>query len=287
MTDNFYNKFLKKMEEIHPSIIELLQNRPIVIRDKGNNDYQAYWEKRMDAKYTSIITNFESLLTEYNNYQNLGEKAINKMLSISDDDNIKSILNLLRKDIWFDSDVHSKFKRDRNNYFRYYRGVIQSKAFLENIISFEDAEKAMIDIIRKELIESFQAKFSSIIQYLSNESKILEQNLKQICISDQKYARLFSFGEKSIKSEPTAAMILLGVSLECLLKTKHISFIQERCVLEVIIKELERRKTYDKEIINLLKKVCNLYGKAKHERATLIPDKEVKDFYEQTAFLFT
>jgi len=281
MRTNFYTNLLKRMEEIKPSLDKMLEIREIIIRDKNNNKFQAQWRKRFDGSFIEVMTELESLLSEYKQYQETLGKEVNSFLSISEERKIKSILNLLRKDIWFDNDVHSEFGRNENSYFRYIRGEMQLDPIFQ-MDSIEEAKKKMLLIIREELINSFNTKFEFARQYLFKEINSLEIKMKEITTANEKYSDFYDYGLSIINEKSTIAMILLGVSIECLFKKKYNNIIRENMTLGNIINKLNRKKIL-KNQIDLLNDINDTYIKAKHEKDTVVPKETVELFYQKAS----
>jgi len=284
MKENFYADFLTQFEKIKPKLQEMLENREIFVQKKENNQYQVSWEKRYEIEYSELMASFESLLNKYINFQEISGLEIYDLLSLSKEREIKSILNLLRKDIWFDNDVHSKFEMIDSKFYRHFRGHVQDDVFIESV-TIGEAKEAMIKQCRKELIDSFLAKCEYVKHFLLSESKHMSEKIKKISKSDGKYSIFFNYGLNIITDEPTIAMVLLGVSIECLLKTKYLDLSHRTKPLGPIIGILKRKKILLNQI-DLITEINESYILAKHEIETEIPEKEVRLLFEKSTIFF-
>jgi len=284
MKNNFFTEFLTQLENIKPKLLEMLENRGIEVHRKDGNEYQVSWKKRFEIEYSEIMTSFESLLNQYKNFQVKSGLEIFDLLSISKEREFKSILNLLRKDIWFDNDVHSKFEMKNNQFHRHFRGHIQEEIFITGV-TIENAKNAMIDQCRKELTDSFLAKFEHVKHYLLTESKKLSEKVNEISKSEEKYSDFYNYGLSIISVEPTIAMVLLGVSIECLLKVKYLEPIYRTKTLGQLFSILKRKKLFLNQV-DLLAEINDSYIIAKHDIETEIPEKDVRLLYEKSTNFF-
>ncbi len=285
MKDNFYSDLLKRIENIEQKLLDCLLKRELIIRDRGTNEYQVHWKDSLNSECSKIVVEFGSLLEDYQRFQNgIGEKVIDE-LSRSKERAVKSILNLLTKDVWFDSNVYSRFRRDSNNYYRTYKGDIQKNIFIENETDETAAKQMMINQCRKELEQAFKDKLDYSKNHLKLKAEKLVSLENAISHSSGKPELFYNFGLKIKDTNPTEAMVLLGVSIECQLKSKYNSIIQENLALGKMIGELQRKKKL-RNRINLLKDINIKYNKAKHEKNTLMTVMEVTSLYQQSIFLF-
>ena len=284
MSPNYYTKLIDELEEIKPSLFDIIDNRIIVVRERGENEYQVHWEDNSEKPFIQVISDFEFIVEGYQNFQNGIGFEINEFLSKSSDRKCKSLLNMLRKDIWFNHNVHTKFIQEEDNFFRTYRGDKSDDYFTESIL--DDAKKQMTDICRKELTDSYELKFESIITYLENMSKRLDQITQQITDQTDKASKIYKFGSESLKDDPTVAMILLGVSIECQLKMKYNDDLHEKDTLGILIGKLKKSKKFPNLNYELLHEINSKYTKVKHEKTAIIKLTLVQNYYQQATVFY-
>ncbi|MHA1221694.1 MAG: hypothetical protein ACTSP3_00270 [Candidatus Heimdallarchaeaceae archaeon] len=285
MLNNFYKNVLKQLMEIKPTLLLALQHREMEVKNRGEAIYQVHWKKREEQELIDILIELESILEEYELFQNSMGKEIIEYLSLSKNRKIKSILNLYKKDVWFEKDVHSRYKLENNKLYRFFKDDCQSEVFLDNVENIEDAKQAMINQCRKEIVDSFVTKFKYVEKYLKKEIDKLEKKMSAIKKSSDKPSKFYTFGSNIIKDNPTIAIIILGVAIECQLKLSYGHFIRENKSLGEIIAELKKRKRM-KESFGLLDEINNNYVKAKHEKDTLIQQSKVETIYQQATIFF-
>lgn len=285
MLDDFYSNIAKKLLNLKPKLLEILQNREMEVRDREENIYQVYWKKRTEKEHASIITDLEFLMDDYVNFQISIGKEIYEFLSKSSEKKIKSILNLYKMDVWFEKDVFSRFKLKNNAYYRFFKDDLQENPFLENESDKAKAKQKMMEKCREELIDSFHTKFEYSELYLLKESKRLDEKIRNITKSKDKPSKFFDYGHNIISTNPTIAMVLLGVSIECILKKNYSEIIPESMTLGKIIGILKRKKKLTNHI-DLLKDINTSYIKAKHEKDTVIPKAYVELFYQKATILY-
>jgi len=281
---NFYLELKKNLIRIKQDLLEILEKRKIIVRKRKNNDFQVHWDDNSEKPYLRIILDYELIIEKYLIFQNGIGKEINELLSKSTDRKHKSILNLIKKEIWFDPKVHSKFIKENNKYYRSYRGDKQ-----EDFIEESDLDKAkikMIDICRKELIESFLLKYDSVLIYLENESEWLSEIIQQTLNKQDKSSKIYKYGFNILEDEPTIAMILLGVALECQMKIKYNLDILDKDTLGTLIGKLKKTKKYPNLNYKLLNEINIKYIKAKHEKTSIIPLSEVEPLYQKAIIFF-
>jgi len=284
MTDNFYQELLNKLLKLKPMLLSELKRRPMVVRKKSDDIFQVHWKNRVENNFVKIQAEFISILEDYEFFQDSTGKDIREYLSLSEENEIKSILNIYRKDVWFEKDVFSRFKKLDSKFYRFFKDDVQDEIFFENGDKEEEAKKAMINKCREELIDSFEIKFDSVKYYLTLEKNKLDKQISEIKQSKNKSSEFYNFGLGIMKQNPTIAMIILGVSIECTLKTKYSHILRHSYSLGKIIGELERRNR--KKHLNLLKDINELYVKAKHEKDTLISEADVILYYQKVSVFF-
>jgi len=285
MPNNIYSDITRRLAELKPKLLETLQNREMEVRDREEDTFQVYWKKRIEKEYASILTDLEFLLDDYINFQISLGIEIYEFLSKSSERKIKSILNLYKMDIWFEKDVFSRFKQKDNTYYRFFKDDLQEPPFLKNEDDKSKAKQKMMEKCREELIDSFHTKFEYTEQYLFKESKRLDDKLQKITKSKDKPSQFFDFGHNIVSTNPTIAMILLGVSIECLLKKNYSEIIPESMTLGRIIGILKRKRKLTNQI-ELLEDINTSYIKAKHEKDTIIPKTYVELFYQKATILY-
>lgn len=285
MKENFYREIREKLQKLQPTLLQTLQEREIEVRSKENNIYQVYWKKSVEKEFAETQTELVSILEDYEIFQDSIGKEVNEYLSLLKEKNVKSILNLFRMDVWFEKDVYSRFKEVGGKYYRFFKDNLQEEIFSEGVENEKQAKHTMIIQCRKEIVDSFHTKFECVEKYLKKEIRKLNNKLEKIKESKDKPSIFYNYGINIVKENPTIAMIILGVSVECKLKLKFRHFLRDSLSLGKIIGVLERRKRMTKHY-NLLKDINDYYVKAKHEKDTLIPLSEVELFYQKSTFLF-
>ncbi len=281
---NFYLKLNENLCNIKPKILQILKERKIIVRKKENDDFQVFWEDNSEKPYIQIISDLKFVLDDYIEFQNSIGRDIYDLLSPSEERKYKSILNLVRKDIWFDPNVHSQYKKEDNKFYCYYRGNIQEKFFAET--NLDKAKERMIRNCRNELIDSFQLKFDSILVYLDNEFKRLDIIINQMVKNSDKASKIYNYGLKILEDDSTIAMILLGVSLECHLKMNYNADILEKDSLGKLIGRLKESKKYPNLNYKLINEINIKYIKAKHEKTAVIPYLDVEKYYQKATIFF-
>ena len=281
---NFYEEMKKELIKIKPDIFKIFENRNIIVRKRNESKFQVHWADNSEKPYITIISEFETMLENYRAFQNGIGREINELLTKSDEKRFKSILNLIKQDIWFDSKVHAVFIKVDEKFYRTYKGKKLEDFFVKSDLN--TAKTKMIDICRKELIESCEVKIESILIYLENESKWLNQTIQQTQNRKDKSSRFYKLGLKILKDEPTAAMILLGVALELQMKIKYKMDLLEKDTLGILIGQLKKSKKFPDVNYSLLNEINVKYIKAKHEVTTVIPVKIVEDLYQKAIVFF-
>jgi len=285
MPENFYNAIKQQLVKLHPTLLKILQEKEMVVRRKETDIFQVCWKKRVEKKFAETQIELVSILEDYVLFQNSIGKEVFDYLSLSKDKEVKSLLNIFRMDVWFEKDVFSRFKFVDNKYYRFFKDDLQTEVFFEDGEKEEEAKQAMMNICRTEIVDSFQTKWNYIDNYLKKEKGKLDSKINEIRKSKNKPSEFFNYGLKTIKDNPTIAMIILGVSVECHLKFKYGNFLKESLSLGQIISELKKRNRLINSL-NLLNELNIYYVKAKHEKDTLIPATEVELSYQKATVLF-
>ena len=280
----FYEEMKAELIKIKPDLLKIFENREIIVRKRNDNKFQVHWADNSEKPYIRVISDLETMLENYRVFQNGIGKEINDLLSKSDEKKYKSILNIIKQDIWFDSKVHAVFIRDDNKFYRSFKGEKLEDFFTESDLN--TAKTKMIDICRKELIESFEVKIESVLVYLENESKWLNQTIQQTKNRKDKSTKFYKHGLKILKDEPTIAMILLGAALELQMKIKYNMDLLEKDTLGILIGQLKKTKKFPDVNYSLLNEINVKYIKAKHEVTTVIPVKIVEDLYQKAIVFF-
>lgn len=129
-------------------------------------------------------------------------------------------------------------------------------------------------------------KIESVLIYLKNESKWLNQTIQQTQNRKDKSSKFYKHGLKVLKDEPTIAMILLGAALELQMKIKYKMDLMEKDTLGILIGQLKKSKKFLDVNYSLLNEINIKYIKAKHEVTTVIPVKIVEDLYQKAIVFF-
>jgi len=283
--ENFYDEVLNELIELKPALLKILREKDIIVRNRKKNVYQVYWKKRVEGSYSSELSQLAEIIRKYENHQMLIDEEIHEYLSSSRKKEVKSILNLFRQDIWFDKDVHSRFYKNQNSYYRFFKDDVQETPFLENEPTLEEAKNKMIEICRKELIDSFLAKYEYVEKYLIQESNKIKENYKKIREINDKATYFFNYGLEIIEEHPAIAIILLGSAIESQLKKLYVNIIPKNSSLGDIIKRLKKERKAQK-YIKILDKINLQYNKVKHEEEIVIDYFTTKSFYEKVSDLF-
>jgi len=249
-----------------PRIIEYVNNRTYKVVNKDSNKYQVYFKSKIESKITNDLA---LILDDYNDYYELQEKGILDcvLLASYKDTESKSLYNILINEPWFDPSVHSLFIFTNNELQTTKYGKI-SESIKNNVMNITEASELMIKHVKEEQIKSINDIFDEICNHLDLEIKISNKKMDMIIISTEKHSTIFNYGLQIVESEPTISVILLGVSLECLLKQKYKNEIRENQTLGSLINNL--RTIFSKELISNLNKINHFYVKAKHEKEFLV-----------------